>query len=276
MALMQPPTPPDHSYFIDFWRLVPGSRGAVFDLLTEPGRLVALGCGAPRDVQEQTGFILDHEASGGWFTFSVGEGGEAGTPVEVRFYAESLQPRSALDAIARAMGFHLSTIVAAARGGPGPDPAAWAADRLAPDPAPRVVRWADLRWRSHRYTDSAESIGESAPLTGLLAARHVAADVHRLYPGQRSCRHHAETLEEEAFFVFRGRCKMSIEDQTHDLGPGDFALTLPGDAHFLWNDSDEPCEILMFGTTNMPDNDCVYPFGRDGAWRERTGETVAP
>jgi len=92
----------------------------------------------------------------------------------------------------------------------------------------------------------------------------------RLQPGQRSTRYHAEDQEEEAFYIVSGRMNLELEGEVHRLGPGDFVLTFPGDAHQFWNDHAEPSEFLAFGGPDLETNCTVYPFGKDPTWHERT------
>ncbi|MBM3270957.1 MAG: cupin domain-containing protein, partial [Candidatus Sericytochromatia bacterium] len=196
---------------------------------------------------------------------------EERTAVSVRFYAASAQPRQVLDLLTRRIGWYLANAKAHVETGASLDFQAWSAARPAAPDTPRIVRRNDLRWQPSAYPDDPEVMGEYAQLTRQIGCRQLGADVHRLQPGQRSCRDHAETGEEEAFYVLSGSCKAEVEGVVHALAAGDFLLTFPGEAHFFFNDSAEPCEILMFGGPDLRDEGATFPHGRDARWRERTG-----
>ncbi len=284
----------EQSYLVFFRPSIRATRSVVFAALTDAGHLRAAFGKADADLRSggfirwhdafegglvggsllewtpSESFVLAHEPSGGYFEFKFLQQ-EGRTVVDVRFFATGQQPRPQLDLLARRTAWFLANVKAHLETGKALDPEAWGLARPAAQDLPRVVRKSDLQWESAGYPDDPEVMGDYANLTRRVGARQIGADIHRLPPGHRSCRYHAETGEEEAFFVVSGRCKAEIEGVVHELAAGDFLLTFPGDAHFFFNDSAEPCEILMFGGPDLPHEGAVYPLGRDSHWRERTG-----
>jgi uncharacterized cupin superfamily protein len=149
-------------------------------------------------------------------------------------------------------------------------PAAWPGEFRAAGTPPRILRRSDFKWKTDYYPDAPEdTIGQSAPLTHPLGVTQFGADMHRLEPGERNCRSHAELHEQEAFFVVSGCCQIEVEGQVYNLETGDLCVTWPGEAHFLFNLGGEPCEILCFGSPDVFGSGAYYPDGADTAWRQR-------
>lgn len=214
------------------------------------------------------GFVVRDADTGGLFAYRLVE--RLGrTAVDARFYSEAPQPREVLDRIARRTAWQLAALKHYLERGERLDAEAWLAAQPRPAHGPRVLRRSELVFEPSAYPDDPETTGEYASLTRPLAATQMGADILRLQPGERNCRNHAETDEEEAFLVLSGRCKVEVEGKVHALETGDFVLTFPGDAHFFFNDSDAPCEILGFGGPDKLLGGAVYPQGKDAGWRDR-------
>jgi mannose-6-phosphate isomerase-like protein (cupin superfamily) len=62
-------------------------------------------------------------------------------------------------------------------------------------------------------------------------------------PGTSTIPHHHRTGE-EVYYVLRGRGRITLNDQTHDVGPGDAITILPGTFHHLVNTGDEELVVL--------------------------------
>ncbi len=285
------------SHLFFFRPPVAAPRTQVFAALTEPAQLIRyLGeakvdlrkdgvlkwtdtfgglpvGGAIQDFMPPEGFDVQDEATGGHFAYRLTE--RLGrTIVDVRYYSATPQPRETLDRLAIRTAWQLAALKTFLETGEKLDPEAWQATRPKGAHGQRVLRRSDLTWEPSGYPDDPEDMGQSADLTRRMGATQMGADIQRLLPGQRSCRNHAETDEEEAFLMLTGTCKVEIEGAVHPLSAGDFVLTYPGDAHFFFNDSDAPCEILMFGGPDLPEDGAVYPQGKDLGWRERVGLEV--
>lgn len=244
---------------------LPRPLADVYQLLEEALATHRVLGGTPRDRQHGSWLRLDHP--GGLLVADVEErNGRAS--VAVKLLGETLE-RPALDAFSRAVSSLFADLEA--RLGISSGPAfPWQAVHAAPGTPPRVLRRSDLAWQTAAYADAPEDTqGEMAALTGPLGVTQFGADLHRLAPGERNCRHHAEVQEQEAFLVLEGACHLVVEDQVIELGQGDLGVTFPGEAHFFFNAGDVPCEVLTFGGPTLFPNACTYPLGRDDGWRER-------
>jgi uncharacterized cupin superfamily protein len=84
--------------------------------------------------------------------------------------------------------------------------------------------------------------------------------IEELDPGKRSAPFHYHFFEEEHVFVLEGTPTLRLGDQTHDLGPGDYACFPAGQraGHCLVNHSDAACRYVIVGERN-PREICVYP-----------------
>ena len=67
-----------------------------------------------------------------------------------------------------------------------------------------------------------------------------------LEPGEPSCLYHSE-LQQEAFLVLSGECKVLVEGEERLLGPWDFVHCPAGTEHAFVGAGDGPCAILMVG-----------------------------
>jgi uncharacterized cupin superfamily protein len=94
----------------------------------------------------------------------------------------------------------------------------------------------------------------------MLGAERLGYVLGRLAPGDAYCPYHWHTREEEALLVWRGRASLRTPAGTFALRAGDLVAFPcgPQGAHRLENDSDEPCEVVIFANTDAGDV-CYYP-----------------
>ena len=94
----------------------------------------------------------------------------------------------------------------------------------------------------------------------------------RIPKGKFLCPYHAHAAESELYLVVCGRGSVRDKDGTIEVGPGDAFLFQPGEAHQLWNASDEDFVYYVIadnprsgGTTG---DSCYYPDS--GKWAVTT------
>jgi quercetin dioxygenase-like cupin family protein len=59
---------------------------------------------------------------------------------------------------------------------------------------------------------------------------------------------HRHKSEDEAFYVLEGRYLLQVEDQRHEIGPGDFAYFPRGTVHAFKSIADIPSRVLVLLT----------------------------
>ena len=101
----------------------------------------------------------------------------------------------------------------------------------------------------------------------------------RIQKGKSLCPYHAHAAESELYLVVSGRGKVRDKDGVTDVEPGDAFFFQPGEAHQLWNESEEDFVYYVIadnprsgGTTG---DSCYYPDS--GKWAVTTdarGEVV--
>ncbi len=126
-------------------------------------------------------------------------------------------------------------------------------------PEMRVTNIDDARFRA--FTGEPPGFGGSAFEVGdLLGAEKLGYRVARIDPGSAFCPLHWHTLEEEVFFVMRGRATLITSHGSTGVRAGDFLQfpTTPVGAHKVFNDSPEACDILMIACVDR-DDVCSYP-----------------
>ena len=91
----------------------------------------------------------------------------------------------------------------------------------------------------------------------------------RIPKGKVLCPYHAHSAESELYLVVSGRGKVRDKDGLTEVGPGDAFFFQPGEAHQLWNESDEDFVYYVIadnprsgGTTG---DSCYYPDSRKWA-----------
>lgn len=259
-------TAPLASPYLFFFRpSVNAPVGRVFSALT--GQRAYLP-GTPHEVVPDEGFEVHVPEHDGSFQYKLLSRGDR-TIVDVKFFSRNPVAREKLDRMAAKTAWTLAALKADLEHGTRLSWEEWARTRPSPPATARIVRRSDFVWEASVYPDDPEPMGDFASLTKPVGATQIGADISRLLPGQRSTRLHCETDEEEAFLILSGRCHVEIEGEVHVLETGDFVFTFPGDAHFFWNDFDDPCEFLGFGGADLAHNGAIYQHGKDLDWRTR-------
>jgi uncharacterized cupin superfamily protein len=94
----------------------------------------------------------------------------------------------------------------------------------------------------------------------------------RIQEGKFLCPYHAHAAESELYLVISGRGKVRDKNGITEVGPGDAFFFQPGEAHQLWNESDEDFVYYVIadnprsgGTTG---DSCYYPDS--GKWAVTT------
>lgn len=101
---------------------------------------------------------------------------------------------------------------------------------------------------------------QAAALADLAGLARVGLSRGRIPPGGESFAYHAHQGEEEWIFIVSGRARARIDDQHHDLGPGDFAaFPAPQAPHLLTNPFDQDCVYLMGGEPSGATDVLRYP-----------------
>jgi uncharacterized cupin superfamily protein len=125
-----------------------------------------------------------------------------------------------------------------------------------PDPAaerdPRIVRRDDVAWESYQVGP----FGAERKRIGRVAgARLLGYSLYRIAPGGRPWPFHLHHVNEEFFYVRRGRGQLRDRDGTQDLSPGDAFACPPGPdgAHAILNTGDTALEIFALSTMEHPE-----------------------
>ena len=105
--------------------------------------------------------------------------------------------------------------------------------------------------------------GSDAEVGLLLGAEKLGYRVVRLGKGEHFAPLHWHTAEEELFIVWDGTPMLRTPRGACALRRGDFIAfpTNAQGAHRVWNESDEPCTIIMIANTDKFDV-CIYPDSR--------------
>ena len=57
---------------------------------------------------------------------------------------------------------------------------------------------------------------------------------------------HSHENDEEYYFILEGNGIMTLDNEDHQVGPGDIAAVFPGGSHALRNDSEDDMRIIVF------------------------------
>jgi uncharacterized cupin superfamily protein len=81
-----------------------------------------------------------------------------------------------------------------------------------------------------------------------------------LPPGRRTSWPHAESSEEEFFYVIEGHPDVWVDGVLHSLNPGDGVAFVPGTGitHTVLNNSLSPVRLLVVGEAHTKENKCFY------------------
>ncbi|MDB5556664.1 MAG: hypothetical protein JWL86_6648 [Rhizobium sp.] len=118
----------------------------------------------------------------------------------------------------------------------------------------------DVAWEATHESDRFG--GRARHLTHAAVGRHyhVGMLIESPAPGKRLAPMHYHMLEEEHALILEGQVTLLLDDERHEMKPGDFVsfpagLKVP---HSFMNSGTGPCSYLMIGERNLSDV-CVYP-----------------
>ena len=80
----------------------------------------------------------------------------------------------------------------------------------------------------------------------------------RIPAGAAICPFHVHASQWEMFVVLSGRGTVRVNDERHDIGPGDVFIHAPGTAHQTINTGGDELVVMIVGD-NPPSDICYYP-----------------
>jgi uncharacterized cupin superfamily protein len=114
-----------------------------------------------------------------------------------------------------------------------------------------VLRAADIAAHSQSFSHpwNPKSALHGMHLSRATGLKRTGVSYVRIPPGKESFAYHSHRYEEEWVYVLSGRGKALIDEQEHEVGPGDFMAfpTEPPVAHLIANAGDEDLVYLMGG-----------------------------
>jgi mannose-6-phosphate isomerase-like protein (cupin superfamily) len=72
-----------------------------------------------------------------------------------------------------------------------------------------------------------------------------------------STQEHFHVKTEEIYYITNGTGRLRIEEEIHEVGPGDAIAIPPGKKHKLWNTGQEPLRLLCCCAPAYEDDDTV-------------------
>ena len=120
---------------------------------------------------------------------------------------------------------------------------------------------------SHPWNPASEVRGHA--LSRVAGLTRVGVWAIRLPPGKESFVYHRHRLEEEFVYALAGRAIVELDDERHEIGPGDFVGFPPGVAHHLLNPFEEEFVYLSGGENREME---VADYPRLGKRMVRVGE----
>jgi len=128
---------------------------------------------------------------------------------------------------------------------------------------PNPVNLEELEWQEWRHSDRIRlrfKTFEKEAFEDEDSAAHMGVCVQELPPGCCTDPAHYHMKEEEHTFVLKGAMDVRLGDETFHLTPGHYVRFAAADPreHCLTNNTDDPCEYLLWGERN-PDDVVVYP-----------------
>ncbi len=109
-------------------------------------------------------------------------------------------------------------------------------------------------------------------LAGAGGLKRLGVNLIRVPAGKESFVYHLHYGEEEWCYVLSGRALVDLDDETHELGPGDFVAFPTGVAHHLRNPFGEDFVYLSGGETHPRE---IADFPRHDKRLVRDGDRVA-
>lgn len=128
------------------------------------------------------------------------------------------------------------------------------------------------RWSFSHPLNPASQV-DGLALSRLVGLERVAVNLIRVPAGKESFAYHAHAAEEEWIYVISGRGIAEIDDEEHEVGPGDFmGFPAPSVAHHMRNPFPEDLVYLSGGEVLAVE---VADFPRHGKRQVRIGEKIA-
>lgn len=72
-------------------------------------------------------------------------------------------------------------------------------------------------------------------------------------PPNTKQRLHVHQIQTEVSYLLEGEAHFFVEGQDFYMQPGDALIHPKGEMHFVWNQSDKPCKLLVF-KINLPED----------------------
>ncbi|MEM7219422.1 MAG: cupin domain-containing protein [Pseudomonadota bacterium] len=118
----------------------------------------------------------------------------------------------------------------------------------------RAAEIAAMPERQHVHQFNANAIRHTRTLGTLAGLEHIGLHLIRLAPGADSTEYHSHDNDEEFLYVIAGRGIAILDDEEHDIGPGDImAFPRRSIPHAMRNPYDEDLVYLMGGERNESD-----------------------
>ncbi len=116
--------------------------------------------------------------------------------------------------------------------------------------APLILRAAEIAGRAFEFRHPLDHNAELTlcPLSHATGLTNTSVSLSHLAPGRCSYPKHRHLAADEWVYILSGTATLALDDQTHDIGPGDFAaFPAGGPAHKLTNSGAETLVYLMGG-----------------------------
>ena len=121
-------------------------------------------------------------------------------------------------------------------------------------PLIRARERASLREHAFSHPHNPKSELRSLALGDLVGMTRMGIHLVRMAPGKESFVRHSHYLEEEFLYVLEGRGIVELDDEEHEVGPGDFlGFPTPSIAHHLRNPFAEELVYLSGGERREAD-----------------------
>jgi mannose-6-phosphate isomerase-like protein (cupin superfamily) len=104
--------------------------------------------------------------------------------------------------------------------------------------------------------DDGAVIRELASPHNSLLSRHSLAEI-RYPPGTASREHHHREAE-EVYYVLKGHGSVRVDGETHDMGPGDLVVIVPGQRHRVWQRGQGDLVMLVTCVPAYSEDEVVF------------------
>ena len=104
-----------------------------------------------------------------------------------------------------------------------------------------------------------DAVRHARALAAATGMQHLGVHLMTVLPGHEASEYHRHLFEEECYYVLEGCGELTLDEEPHEVGPGDFiGLPADGRAHTLANRSDAPLVFLLIRHDLVQDV-CDYP-----------------